>query len=129
MDIIEKLNARKSDLIVGKGATEEEIHQAEEMLGVKIAQDFKKCLISFGVFAFDGHEMTGITDNKRLSVVDVTKRQRVQNPEIPSDWYVIEEANMDGIVIWQNDRGTVFGTASGGPTMQIAGSLIDFFKI
>lgn len=32
-------------------------------------------------------------------------------PRIEASWYVIEEAHIDGIVIWQNELGHVYQTS------------------
>ena len=59
--IIERLKARPEDLFAGRGTTPTRITEAEEVLGVQFSEDYKKILLEFGVIAFDGHELTGIT--------------------------------------------------------------------
>lgn len=127
--IIEKLKARSADLFAGKGATPSQIAEAEQALGVKFAEDYRKCLLEFGIFAFNGHELTGISTAPRINVVDTTRRQREYNAEIASDWYTIEEANIDGITIWQEGSGTVYEVVTGNKPVKLANSLSEYLGI
>ena len=58
--------------------------------------------------AFDDRELTGITDIDRINVVSVTESNRQYSPEVSRQWYVIEELNIDGIVIWQDASGEIY---------------------
>lgn len=127
--IVEKLNACTAQLIVGKGSTPDQISHAEAELDVKFANDYKACLLAYGVFGFDGHEITGISEDKRWNVVEITKNQRALNPSIPGDFYVIELANIDGIVVWQNASGKIYGTAMNGEPSLIANNLSEFLQV
>lgn len=129
MNIVEKLNLNQEELLAGRGASEAQIANAENTLQVKFASDFRQCLSAYGLFAFNGHELTGITDNKRLSIIEVTERQRIQNPGIPADYYVIEEANIDGIVVWQSNNGEIFGTMMGSKPELIAKDFMHFLAV
>jgi len=127
--IIKRLKAHPEDLFAGRGTTPTRITEAEEALGIQFAEDYKKILLEFGVIAFDGHELTGITDNPRISVVDTTKRLRSDNPDISPDWYAIEEANIDGITVWQETSGTVYGIIPGNKPYKLANNLSDYLKL
>lgn len=110
------------DYIGGTGRTEEEIRNAEEKLGIKFAPDYREYLKEIGLACYDGHELTGICKSARLNVVDVTIVQRELQPEAGS-WYVIEEANLDGIVVWQKSTGEIFQTVPGQNAKKICNSL------
>lgn len=125
-NIIEALK-NAPDYIGGTGRTEEEIRNAEELLGVKFAPDYRCYLKEIGLTCFDGHELTGICKPARLNVVDVTTVQRNLHPEAYS-WYVIEETNIDGIVIWQSTAGAIYKTAPGIRTRKVFDSLIEYIK-
>lgn len=125
-DIIKLLETGRNDLLHGSGATKEQVEQAEKALGLTFAEDFRECLLEYGVFAINGHELTGITANPRVSVIKVTGTQKDHFPVIPDDWYVIEEANIDGIVIWQAKDCRVYVTQPGTVPIQIARDLSDF---
>ena len=62
-------------------------------------------------------------------VVDTTKRLRSDNPDVSPDWYAIEEANIDGITVWQETSGTVYGIIPGNKPFKIANNLSDFLKL
>lgn len=89
------------------GVSLQKIVEAEEALQVNFADDYKTLLAEFGVFSAAGHELTGICDIKRLNVVEVTLEARKYNPDVPLDFYVIEEANIDSILIWQSPSGKI----------------------
>lgn len=125
------IDALKSipDYIGSTGRTEEIILKAESSLGVAFAQDYRQYLGTIGLACFDGHEFTGLTNIARLDVVTVTKEQRAINANIPESWYVVEETNMDGIVIWQNELGQVYQTSSSGVPQKIASSLLEYIRL
>lgn len=96
------------DYIGSNGRSEREIVAAEKSLGTQFAPDYRLYLKEIGLACFDGHELTGITNDARLSVVAVTEQERAVNPNIPSSWYVIEQTNYDGITVWQNTSGEIY---------------------
>lgn len=123
-EIIEILK-NAPEYIGGAGRTEEEIKNAEQQLGIEFAPDYKCYLKEIGLACFDGHELTGICKSARLNVVDVTVNQRNVFPEA-SSWYVIEETNVDGIVIWQHTSGELYCTIPGSKPKKICNSLEEY---
>ena len=83
---------------------------------------------AFGVASFAGHELTGACKSKRLSVVDVTIEER-GNITVPANWYVLEQANIDSIVVWQDSNGTVYQTAPNTIAKKLCGSLAEYIQI
>lgn len=126
MNIINLLS--KKDLIKGKGASQEDINSAENTLSLKFSNEYKEYLSVFGFVSFDGKELTGICGISRLDVVNVTKNERSYNPDVPDDWYVIEELNIDGIVIWQSETGEVYQTSPNSKPTKIYNSLSEYIK-
>jgi hypothetical protein len=112
--------------IGSKGRSEEEIKQAEKVLDIYFAKDYRKYLEEIGLACFDGHEFTGLTDTTRLNVMEVTKEYREQLGDEVSSWYVIEEVGMDGIIIWQTPDGIIYGTTPSSKTVKIADSLFEY---
>lgn len=108
-------------------ASEEAIKQAETTLHLQFAEDYKEYLCEYGSVTFDGHELTGIGPNKWQDVVESTKRARLAS-NVPHDCYVIERPGIDGIIIWQNQSGTVFSTAPYAEPKPIAHSLIQYLS-
>lgn len=93
-------------------ATMQQVDSAEKILQLKFSNDYREYLSSLGVASFSGHELTGICPTSRLNVVDVTIKERGYTPSIPIDWYVVEQLNIDGIVIWQSNDGSIYQAAS-----------------
>ncbi len=108
MASIAELLKSKEDSILGKGISEEKIALAEKELGLSFADDYKEYLITVGLAMCNGHEFTGIGKEERTNVVSVTKQMRGLFPDIPDDWYVIENENMDFALIWQDSEGNVY---------------------
>ena len=108
-------------------ASNEEITAVENVLGLRFAQDYREYVATFGAASFAGHELTGICKSDRLNVVTVTMEER-NNMVVPADWYVLEQANIDGIVIWQNFNGEVFRTFPDTPPVRIADSLSEYIE-
>lgn len=125
-DIIKTLK-NTQDFIGGRGRSDKEIENAEKELGINFAPDYKTYLKEIGLACFDGHELTGICQDPRLDVVHVTKDQRENNPEAPN-CYVIEEANIDGIVIWQDFSGKIYMTVENSSPKLIADSLSAYIQ-
>lgn len=125
-DIIKTLKDAP-DFIGGTGRTDVEIERVQKELGIDFATDYKTYLKEIGLACFDGHELTGICEDPRLDVVHVTKDQRENNPKSRS-LYVIEEANIDGIVIWQDFSGKIYMTEGNSKPKLIADSLAAYIQ-
>ena len=111
------------------GVSAKQISDAEKALALHFANDFREYLLTFGIASSDGHEFTGICNSKRLNVVDVTLAERSNVPNVPQNWYVLEEANIDGIVFWQSDTGKVYQTQPGRETVKVADSIRDYLAL
>lgn len=116
------------DYIGSDGRTEAEIIKAEKALGISFAKEYREYLSEIGLACFDGHELTGLTKSTRLNVVSVTMEQREQLGDFASRWYVVEEANIDGIVIWQDSDSTVYETTPNSKPKKIAKSLAEYIS-
>ena len=123
-DLIEILR-HKPNFYTEKAASITQIEQAEKVLELKFAPDFKECLRLFGAVSVDGHDLTGFSADINLDVVEVTKRNwKKHNIEKP--FYVIEEAHIDDIVIWQDVDGNVYETIPNKKAKKIADSLLEY---
>ena len=56
------------------------------------------------------------------------KEQHNYCGKIAVSWYVVEEANIDGIVIWQDSDGTVYQTMPNSECKAIANSLMEYIS-
>lgn len=128
MTDIVKLIRMQPDLCIMEGASAESIKTAEQKLGLQFASDYRKYVATFGAISFGNHELTGICNSKRLAVVDVTIKER-SKAEVPSDWYVVEQANIDGVVIWQDASGTIYQTSPGAKKHRLCESLAAYIEM
>ena len=99
---------KKSNFYCEKGASLERIKKAEEILDLRFADDYKEYLKNFGSVSCGGHELTGISEDEALDVVNVTQKNHEKNQNVQNSFYVVEETHMDGIVIWQSESGEIF---------------------
>ena len=123
--IIEELK-RKSDFFCEKGASEEEIIDAEGALRLSFADEYKEYLLQYGSVSFGGHELTGVSADECLDVVRVTIKNLQRNPNVKMPLYVVEETHLDGIVIWQASTGEVFQSEYKEVPQKIFDSLFEY---
>lgn len=109
-------------------ANVEDISKTEKCLSLLFAKEYKVYLMEFGFATYEGHELTGICKSKRLNVSDVTIMERKLNTKIPDDWYVIEQLNIDGIVIWQASDGAIYQTSPYKEPVKICDSLAEYIE-
>ena len=116
---------RQPDLYVLNGASDDDIQNAERKLGLVFATDYYEYIATFGAASFASHELTGICKSHRLNVVDVTLEER-EYANVPKSWYVVEQTNIDGIVIWQAYDGAIYLTAPDRQPSKIADGLVNY---
>ena len=116
------------DMLSLPPAKETEISAAEKKLSLTFAPEYREYLSEFGAVAANGHELTGIVNSERLNVVNVTMREWGLNPKVPRNMYVIENAAIDGIIIWQDSSGEVFQSSPNTAPKAIAVSLSKYLK-
>lgn len=119
------LQSAKDFRFVG-GVSRNAVEQAENVLGVRFSNEYSDYLRACGAALIRGHEFTGICESARLNVVSVTQDERSRNDSIPKDWYVIEQGNINGIVLWQTGNGEVYQTAPNCTPMRISPSLAKY---
>ncbi len=124
-NVIEFLQS-KGELLTGKAMPKEDVEKIEEQLGVSFANDYKKIVSTYGFVCVDGHEITGITNAKRLNVYEVTIKEREKAVCDMAGMYVIEQTHIDNIVIWQSASGEVYQTIFGGNPEKIADCIMDY---
>ncbi len=127
-DIVELLKSKEL-LNEVKCISEDAICEAEDSLSLHFSEEYKKYVSELGFAVYDDHELTGICKAKRLNVVDVTKTEREITPNVPYDWYVIEQLNIEGIVIWQSYTGEIHQTAPNSEPKKICDSLAEYIDM
>lgn len=109
-------------------ATLEEIKNAENILGLKFADEYIQYVSAFGVVACEGMEFTGITDVEEVSVIDVTLKEREHNDYVPHNMYVVENTYIDGLIIWQDEKGIIYIAMPQEKPEKIADSLAEYIE-
>lgn len=126
MNIV-KFIRESDDVIIGKGCAKSVITEYEKKLGLKFSAEYKMYLESFGMVAYNGHEISGIGVVKRLDVLGLTSSYKSLY-DVPNEFYVVEDAGIDGIVIWQSDGGKIYQTSPGQQYEKIANSLLEYLQ-
>ena len=124
ISIIEKL----PEMQYSFPASEEDIIKAEKELNVVFADEYKKYLLTFGAVQSDIIAISGIIDDEDYNVVNLTKRLKLSNKNIPDNFYVIEDVGVDGLVIWQSVDGTIYQSIPTSKPVKIFASLSEFLN-
>ena len=112
-----------------QGASNAQIMEAENALGLKFSTEYKFYLKEFGCISFASHELTGLNTSKRLSVVAVTNFERKRKKQLLlSNAYVLEIVNDGDSIIMQNERGEVFEVYDAGECRKSFESFADYLK-
>ena len=102
------------------------VEKAEADLGLSFAEDYKSLAILYGAISFRGHNLSGISPYPGNDVVALTKENRSYYSEVPLSYYVVEEAHIDGIVIWQDSSCRIYKTQPNTKPIQIYEGLYDY---
>lgn len=121
-----KLVEKKEGFEPATPASEDSIAEAEKKLGLFFSQEYKEYLLKHGAISYHGHIFTGISPFPGVDVVAVTTEARQNNPQVPLSYYVIEEAHIDGLIIWQDASGNIFRTIPGYAPSKMCGSLAEY---
>ncbi len=126
MNKIVEVLENKTDLIKGNPVSEKDIVLAQERLKIKFAEDYAQYLMNYGIVAYEGHEITGLSKSERTNVVCVTEKIRNAYQNLLEDLYVIEETNIDDIIIWQSSDGYVYMTIGDSVPRKVYKSLAEY---
>lgn len=124
IDVIKSLE----DIISTGGVSEQDIIKAEQELNVSFSAEYKTFLAEFGSVLADDVEIVGIAKAKNRNVVEVTKREREFNKEIPKNLYVVENTGIEGIIIWQDENGMIFQSGPNKYPEKISNSLAEYLS-
>jgi hypothetical protein len=125
MNILEIIKSLKDVRSLG-GANEAQILEAESLVGIKFANEFKEYAKEYGAISAYGLELCGVCNSKRLDAASVTLEERELNENFPNDMYVVENLGIDGILILQNEKGEVFEIFTNTKPKKIYNSLVDY---
>lgn len=116
------------DAITGKGVDNSSIEAAEDALGISFSKEYRAYLEHYGIAAVNGHELTGICKSVRTNVVPVTQGAKLVC-DAEDDWYVIEQTNIDGVVIWQSSSGTIYRAAPNTKATKLCESMAEYIEL
>lgn len=122
---IKKLPSMKS---YAPPTSDEAIKNAEEKLSLKFAEDYKVYVSFFGAVWSDIITVSGIIDDEDFGVVNLTNKLRPFYPQIPLNFYVIEDVGIDGLVIWQDETGSIYQSIPNNEPMRIYSNLSDYLE-
>ena len=110
-----------------KGATKEQIRDAEKTLQLKFSKDYSDYLNVFGCISFFGTEWTGLNGADYLNVINATVAARETYSDFPINMFIIEDLGFDGYLILSNSKGAIFEWQYGNCT-KIHNSLEDYLN-
>lgn len=128
MKTIVDVLSEKRNFMSLSGASPQDITDAEQTLKVQFADDYIAYVTKFGAASYYGHELTGVCKAKSLDVVGITISEKEFN-DVLADWYVIEQAHIDGIVFWQASDGKIYQTTPHENAKKICDSLIEYINL
>ena len=100
------------DMHLGNAVSDDLISDSERRLNLKFSNEYKLYLRKYGVVSLSGHEFTGLIEAKRLNVVACTLDLRSKKPDLPGNFYVIEDLGIDSLFACQTEKGTVYLVSS-----------------
>ena len=128
MNTISESFKNKRNFFCERGASIEEIESAEKELNVVFADDYKEYLRLYGSVSCAGHELTGISEDENLDIVNATILNHKRNHNIPESYYTVEDTHIDGIVIWQIKSGEIFQADYNMEPVKIHNSLAEYIS-
>lgn len=109
------------------GVSAEDISDAETLLNLTFAEDYKLYLSKFGQVEADGIELSGLSNKRLTSVVVLTQNER-KMLSIPPKHYVIENVGIDGLIYSQDSTGAVYQLLPNRPIVKVADSLLQYIE-
>lgn len=109
------------------GVSSEDISDAETLLNLTFAEDYKLYLSKFGQIEAEGIELSGLSNKKLTSVVVLTQDER-KMLSIPPKHYVIENVGIDGLIYSQDATGAVYQLLPNSHIVKVADSLLQYIE-
>lgn len=109
------------------GVSSEDISDAETLLNLTFAEDYKLYLSKFGQIEAEGIELSGLSNKRLTSVVVLTQDER-KMLSIPLKHYVIENVGIDGLIYSQDATGAVYQLLPNRPIVKVADSLLQYIE-
>lgn len=109
------------------GVSSEDISDAETLLNLTFAEDYKLYLSKFGQIEAEGIELSGLSNKRLTSVVVLTQDER-KMLSIPPKHYVIENVGINGLIYSQDATGAVYQLLPNRPIVKVADSLLQYIE-
>ena len=107
MCVVDKIREIPDILYIGF-TKEPAILDAEMELGIEFPQAYLNYLRAFGSVNLCGHQLTGLRVEGMGNVVTATEYERISNPNMPFNMFVLENVGIDGMAIVMDLDGAVF---------------------
>ncbi|NDV94593.1 SMI1/KNR4 family protein [Dysgonomonas sp. 521] len=132
-EIIKKLkdffSSEDNQILAGKPATDEQIRNAEELLGVKFSEDYIEFIKLFGG-AYAGLDIHAFENGKALgkeTVIELTGNMRISHPEVKDTYVISDDGAGNPIMINSKGEVEIFYHDSG-EVETLAASLSEFIE-
>jgi len=109
------------------GVSADVIREAESLLNLSFADDYKMYLRKFGQVEANGVELSGLSNKTQTSVIHLTQNER-KLLSIPPQHYVIENVGIDGLIYTQDNTGAIYQLLPNRPALKIADNLEQYIK-
>lgn len=116
-----------SDLFSTKGASNDQIVEAQNKLSLEFSSDYIEYLREFGLVTFYGVEWQGLNGPDYLNVVKSTLEARETYSDFPVNMYILENLGFDGLLILVDTKGSVYEWQYG-KCKKIYSSIIEYLE-
>lgn len=106
-NIVDKISSIEK-LYHANGCTEEQIKEAQKILGIEFPREYIAYVKEYGAISFFATEWTGLNVGGHINVVTATQQERDINADFPLDCFVLENQGVDGIITVADADGKVF---------------------
>ena len=113
-----------SDLVSTKGASNEQIVEAQNKLSLEFPANYLK---EFGLVTFYGVEWQGLNGPDYLNVVKSTLEARETYSDFPVNMFILEDLGFDGVLVLVDTKGSVYEWQYG-RCKKIYSSIIDYLE-
>lgn len=110
------------------GCTADAVIAAEKSLGVRFSEEYRNYVMEYGAISFGPNEFTGLAVDDYIDVVTVTKREKELNQAFPKNSIVIQNLGIEGIIIIQDEDGTIYQMDESGKKKFAANGFVDYLK-
>lgn len=110
------------------GCSADEVITAEKELGIKFSDEYREYLMEYGAVSFGSNEFTGLGVDDYINVVKVTEHEKKLNVTFPQRSIVIQNLDIEGISIVQDEEGAIYQINGSGKKEFVADGFFEYLK-